>query len=61
MITNTGKDILSRYLVGHTSSYASHIAVGCGPQPLGFLDDPEDNASQYATKNTLDFEMYEDE
>lgn len=58
MITNTGKDILSRYLVGHTSSYASHIAVGCGPKPLNFLEDPSDYASEYVNKNCLDFEMF---
>jgi hypothetical protein len=58
MITNTGKDILSRYLLGHTSSYASHIAVGCGPKPLGSLDTPQDYASDYASKSSLDFEMF---
>lgn len=58
MITNTGKDILSRYLVGHTSSYASHIAIGCGPKPLGVLDEPSDNATEYVDKNSLDFEMF---
>lgn len=58
MITNTGKDILARYLVGHTSSYASHIAIGCGPKPLNFLESPEDYASEYASKKNLDFEMF---
>lgn len=58
MITNTGKDILSRYLLGHTSSYASHIAIGCGPQPLNFLDTPQDYALEYSEKKTLDFEMF---
>jgi len=58
MITNTGKDILARYLVGHTSSYASHIAVGCGPRPLDFLDSPSDYSSEYVNKNALDFEMF---
>lgn len=54
MITNTGKNILAKYLVGQTPSYASHIAVGCGPKPLvedGVLPD-------YSDKKSLDFEMF---
>jgi len=58
MITNTGKDILSKFLLGHTSSYASHIAVGSGAVPLGALDDPITNASIYEQKQNLDFEMF---
>lgn len=34
MITNTGKGILAKYLVGQAPAYASYIAVGCGPRPL---------------------------
>lgn len=33
MITNTGKGILAKYLIGQTSSYASYIAIGCGAKP----------------------------
>lgn len=54
MITNTGKNILAKYLIGQAPSYASHIAVGCGAQPLntdGVFDD-------YSEKKTLDFEMF---
>ncbi len=54
MITNTGKNILAKYLVGQTASYASHIAVGCGPTPIvsdGVLGD-------YSNKKSLDFEMF---
>jgi hypothetical protein len=54
MITNTGKNILAKYLVGQTPSYASHIAVGCGPKPIisdGVLGD-------YSNKTSLDFEMF---
>jgi hypothetical protein len=54
MITNTGKNILAKYLVGQTASYASHIAVGCGPKPL-----LSDSASvDYSSKQSLDFEMF---
>ena len=33
MITNTGKSIVTKYLLGQTPSYASHIAIGCGAAP----------------------------
>jgi hypothetical protein len=55
MITNTGKNLLAKYLVGQTQSYASHIAVGCGAMPLnsdgGIFAD-------YSQKQSLDFEMF---
>jgi len=55
MITNIGKNLLAKYLVGQTQSYASHIAVGCGPSPVasdgGVFGD-------YALKKSLDFEMF---
>jgi hypothetical protein len=50
MITSTGRDILAKYLIGQTSSFASHIAIGCGPLPS--LTPPD-----YRTKTELDFEM----
>jgi hypothetical protein len=37
MITNTGKEILAKYLIGQAPSYASYIAIGCGPKPLSSL------------------------
>lgn len=54
MITNTGKNILAKYLIGQAPSYASHIAIGCGAKPLatdGVLGD-------YSAYQTLDFEMF---
>ena len=33
MITNTGKEILSKYLIGTAPAYASYLAVGCGSKP----------------------------
>lgn len=33
MITNTGKTILAKYLIGDAPAYASYIALGCGPKP----------------------------
>ena len=54
MITNIGKNLLAKYLVGQTQSYASHIAVGCGPTPVA-----SDGAFQdYSLKKSLDFEMF---
>lgn len=58
MITDKGKNIVSKYLLGHTASYASHIAVGSGQRPLDVFDSIEDNASTYAAKQELDFEMF---
>jgi hypothetical protein len=58
MITNSGKNILAKYLLGHTSSYASHIAIGCGATPLGQFDDPLSFANLYESKDNLDFEMF---
>lgn len=34
MITNTGKSIIGKYLVGQAASYASYLAIGCGSKPI---------------------------
>jgi hypothetical protein len=54
VITNTGKSIIGKYLLGNTPSYASYIAVGCGATPL----DTADSSGDYSTKTNLDFEMF---
>ena len=54
MITNTGKYIIAKYLLGQTPAYASYMALGCGSKPL----DTSDTAPDYSTKQTLDFEMF---
>ena len=54
MITNIGKNLLAKYLVGQTQSYASHIAVGCGAPPLA----SDGTFGDYSIKNSLDFEMF---
>lgn len=56
MITNTGKNIIAKYLVGQSPAYASYIAVGCGAKPLD--PDPEVQFGDYSNKTTLDFEMF---
>lgn len=53
MITSTGKNILSKYLIGQTSSYASHIAIGCGSTPLS----PMQPFGDYSSKTSLDLEV----
>jgi len=54
MITNLGKNVLSKYLIGQAPSYASHIAVGCGAVPVSDANDLADPSS----KLSLDFEMF---
>ena len=54
MITNTGKNIIAKYLLGQAPAFASYISVGCGPKPLGSLDAYGD----YSEKTNLDFEMF---
>ena len=54
MITNQGKTIIGKYMLGQAPAYASYIAVGCGPTPL----DIADTAGDFSTKQSLDFEMF---
>jgi hypothetical protein len=54
MITNTGKSIIGKYLLGQAPAYASYIAIGCGAQPLATVDPYGD----YSEKQNLDFEMF---
>lgn len=54
MITTIGKQIIAKYLMGTTPSYASYIALGCGPKPINIGDVPGD----YSEYNTLGFEMF---
>ena len=54
MITNTGKTIIAKYMLGQAPAFASYIAVGCGSKPL-LTSDPY---GDYANKTSLDFEMF---
>jgi len=54
MITNKGKNIIGKYMLGQAPAYASYLAVGCGPAPL----QTEDVADNFAEKENLDFEMF---
>jgi hypothetical protein len=54
MITNTGKQIIAKYLLGTTSSYAAYIALGCGRTPI----EPGETPPDYSAETTMDFEMF---
>jgi hypothetical protein len=54
MITNNGKNIIAKYLLGQVPAYASYIAVGCGPKPLATAD----SFGDYSSKTKLDFELF---
>jgi len=54
MITNIGKNILAKYLIGQAPAYASHIAIGCGATPLA----SDGELGDYSNKESLDFEMF---
>lgn len=54
MITNLGKNVMAKYLIGQAQSYASHIAVGCGAIPVTAASALGD----YSAKTELDFEMF---
>lgn len=56
MITNTGKNILAKYLIGQAPAYASYIAIGCGVKPLP--SDADLNLYDFSDKTRLDFEMF---
>lgn len=53
MITNTGKNILAKYLVGQAPAYASYIALGVGKVPIESGQPFED----YSQQRFLDFEV----
>ena len=62
MITNKGKAVVSKYLIGQTPSYASYIAIGCGATPVlpghDFNGATEPNVESMSPKQSLDFETF---
>lgn len=54
MITNIGKSIIAKYMIGQAPAYASYMAFGCGATPLKTTDTQGD----YSAKKSLDFEMF---
>jgi hypothetical protein len=59
MITNVGKNILAKYLIGQAPAYASHIALGCGatPKAIDYTFTGND-IQETLNKKQLDFEMF---
>lgn len=59
MITNNGKDIIAKYLIGQAPAYASYMALGCGPKALApdYTLGVEDY-TEFSNKQNLDFEMF---
>jgi hypothetical protein len=59
MITNTGKKIIAKFLLGQTSEFATHIAAGCGPTPLSPTESlTTQEVIDIKNKTNLDFEMF---
>lgn len=53
MITNTGKSIIIKYLLGQAPAYASYIAAGCGAQPVKQISFPVSNKALTSGVATL--------
>lgn len=54
MITNNGKEVISKYMLGQAPAYATHISIGCGATPL---DQNDSEQTDVAIKNRMNFEM----
>jgi hypothetical protein len=57
MITNSGKEIISKYMLGQVNAYATHLAVGCGARPLKTNEASTESLDDLLSKEYLDFEM----
>lgn len=55
MLTNTGKNILAKYLIGQAPAYASYIAFGCGASAINAQSG---SFGDYSNYKSLDFEMF---
>jgi hypothetical protein len=53
MITNTGKAIMAKYLLGQTPAYASYMAFGCGPKALKTISYTPTTKAVVSTTATL--------
>jgi hypothetical protein len=59
MITNDGKQLIGKFLLGQAPSFSTHIAAGCGPTAL--LPDQqlsEEEINAIKEKKNLDFEVF---
>lgn len=58
MITNNGKELISKYLLGQIPAYATHLSIGCGAVPLdSTYEFSEGEILQLRSKEVMDFEM----
>jgi len=55
MITNDGKELIAKYLLGQAPQYATHLAIGAGAKPLD-LNDPSPSSSIIQAKTIMNFE-----
>jgi hypothetical protein len=56
MITNNGKEIVAKYMIGTAPAYASYMAFGSAAKPLGTAD--AHDFVGYSAKEELGFEMF---
>jgi hypothetical protein len=54
MITNTGKALIAKYLIGQAPAYATYMGFGCGTKALSSTE----TFSDYSEKSSLEFEMF---
>lgn len=54
MITNDGREIISKFILGQVPAFATHLSIGCGATPLD-NNDPMPNTIY--GKKRMDFEM----
>jgi hypothetical protein len=54
MITNTGKNIIAKYLIGNAPAYASFVALGCGARPRPNVNEIVGVQSSGTTVTVLD-------
>ena len=54
MITDNGKQLVAKYLLGQVPSYASYLVAGVGPSPLS----TNQNVEIPPDKDSLDFEVF---
>jgi hypothetical protein len=57
MITNNGKQIIAKYLLGQAPAFATHIAAGCGSRPVSPGEDLSENPV-LPSIDSLDFEVF---
>lgn len=64
MITDAGKEIISKYMLGQAPAYATHISLGCGAKPMtsgitGYtVSNKELSASVATLTTTVDHDFY---